>query len=119
MRCSLQREWSEVGNGSCIGGSEELFVVGGGEDIVIPEEGEVVILEGWLQWEVGNGGVEEHGNEADVNNVVGIRDDGELVCDDGGRLGIGEQEFKRDNGVRVLGWWVGSSDGTLEPILDG
>ncbi len=40
-------EWGEVGDGGSVGGAEELLIVRGGEDVLVPEEGEVVVGEGW------------------------------------------------------------------------
>ncbi len=48
-----------------------MFVFIGGEDMLVPEEGEIIICEGWGRQgrEGGDGAVEEHGNAAFVNRV--------------------------------------------------
>ncbi len=51
---------------------EEAFVCIRGEDVRVPEEGEMIIYEGRgrQQREVGNGGVKEHGYAAHVNRIT-------------------------------------------------
>lgn len=54
----MRVEGGKVGEGSGVSGMEEASVVGGGEDIVMPEERKVIVMEGWLQREGGNDLVE-------------------------------------------------------------
>ncbi len=51
-----------------------MFVCVRGEDMLVPEEGEMIICEGQgrEQREDGNGGVKEHGYVAHVNGI-GVR----------------------------------------------
>lgn len=89
----MRGERGKVGEGRSVGGMEEAFVVSRDEDIVMPEEGNVVALEGWLWQEGGNELVKGHGDEANIIYVMGVCNNRELVHD--GRVWIGG----RDNEV--------------------
>ncbi len=46
----MGRDGCEAGDGGSRGVAEEVFVVEGGEDLLVPEEGEMIILKGWGLW---------------------------------------------------------------------
>ncbi len=69
----------------------------------------MIILEGWCLWwrEVGNGPIKARGDEAAINNVVGIQDDWKVAGNGDDWIGRWNSKAKRHGVARVAGCWVG------------
>lgn len=68
-----------------------------------------------MQQEVGKDLVKEHGNEADVNNVMGVCNDRELACDGGGCIRGRDNKLEGDQFMGIVGQWVRDGAGLVEP----
>ncbi len=96
-----------MGNGGGVGSAEESLFVIGGEDVVVPEEGEVVAGEGW-GWRLGevvDDVIEEDGDEAGLDGIVRGPDDGKVAGDGRGWGGPWNGEGEQGGSV-VQRWWV-------------
>lgn len=54
-----------------------------GEGVTVPKEGGLIIVESWW-WgggDVGNGTIEDHGNEADIDELVVFCEDRKIARD--------------------------------------
>ncbi len=81
-------EWGEVGDGR-VSSAEETLIIHGGEDVLVPKEGEVIIGEGGGRWgEVVDDVIKEDGDAAGLDGIVRGSDDGKVAGDGRGWGGV-------------------------------
>ncbi len=111
----------EVGDGGGLGVVEELLIVCGREDMLVPKEREVVVSEGWGWWwdEVVDDVIEEDGDAAGLDGIVRGPDDGKVAGDGSGRGGLWNREGEWGGSV-IQRWRVEAKIMMAnEPIIEG
>lgn len=74
---------------------------------MVPKEGEMIIMKG--KWQdrayVGNGAIEEHVNEVDIDVVVGVRDYGEFAREVDSGVEVWDGEVVWGKAAVGIGQW--------------